>query len=88
MEHYYKRKFVNSNVTYVKEVLYTIAKEEECAIWDLYEVAGAKGSMYQWHINNLTYTDKLHLNTAGYQLVGDLFFEAFMNTYLNGFLDK
>ncbi len=88
MEHYYKRKFVNTNVAYIKEVLYSIAKEEECAIWDLYEIAGAKGSMYQWYINNLTHTDKLHLNTAGYQLVGDLFFEAFMNTYLNGFLEK
>lgn len=88
MEHYYKRKIVNTNVTYIKEVLYTLAKEEGCAIWDLYETAGAKGSMHHWFSNNLTNTDKLHLNTAGYQLVGDLFFEAFMNTYLNGFLEK
>lgn len=86
MEHYRKRKILNLNVALIRDILMQVAKNEHCAIWDLYTIAGGYGSMMQWYHHRLTVGDKLHLNTRGYHLVGDLFFEAFMNTYLNGFL--
>ncbi len=88
MEHFYKRKYLNTNVLYIRKIIFEIAKLENCAVWDLYTIAGGEGSINQWNINNLTKADKLHLNTQGYNLLGNLFFEAFMNTYLNGFLEK
>jgi len=86
MEHYRKRKILNTNVVKIREILMQIAKNEHCAVWDLYRIAGGHGSMMQWYRHRLTAGDKLHLNANGYHLVGNLFFEAFMNTYLNGFL--
>ncbi|MCX7862357.1 MAG: GDSL-type esterase/lipase family protein [Bacteroidales bacterium] len=88
MEHYYKRKYINTHVSFVREIILQIAKEECCSVWDLYDVAGGHYSMHHWYINKLATSDKLHLNKQGYQLVGNLFFEAFMNTYLNGFLAR
>lgn len=86
MEHYRRGKFLNNNTVLMRNILLQVAKNEHCAIWDLYNIAGGKGSMIRWYQHHLTTDDKLHLNTYGYHLVGDLFFEAFMNTYLNGFL--
>lgn len=88
MEHYYKRKHINSHAIYFRDIIYEISKSEGCAIWDLYIVAGGHGSINQWYNHKLTKNDKLHLNTQGYYLLGNLFFEAFINTYLNGFLEK
>ncbi|GAB4448893.1 MAG: GDSL-type esterase/lipase family protein [Bacteroidales bacterium] len=86
MEHYRKRKYLNANVVIMRDILVKIAQNEHCALWDLYSVAGGCRSMMHWVKAHLTAGDKLHLNAKGYHLVGDLFFEAFMNTYLNGFL--
>jgi lysophospholipase L1-like esterase len=86
MEHYRKRKYLNANVVIMRDILVKIAQNEHCALWDLYSVAGGYGSMMHWVKAHLTAGDKLHLNAKGYHLVGNLFFEAFMNTYLNGFL--
>lgn len=86
MEHYRKRKYLNTNVVVMRNILIDIAQNEHCALWDLYSVAGGYGSMMHWVKAHLTAGDKLHLNANGYHLVGDLFFEAFINTYLNGFL--
>ncbi|MGQ9846250.1 MAG: GDSL-type esterase/lipase family protein [Bacteroidales bacterium] len=86
MEHYRKKNILNTNVVLIRDIMMQIAKNEHCAIWDLYNVAGGKGSMLKWYQHHLTARDKLHLNIQGYHLVGNLFFEAFMNTYLNGFL--
>jgi lysophospholipase L1-like esterase len=84
MEHYYKQKRINPNVEYIRNVIQEIAKKEDCALWDLYEISGGKGAIKKWSNNNLTKHDKLHLNVDGYHLIGDLFVEAFMNLYLNG----
>jgi lysophospholipase L1-like esterase len=86
MEHYRKRKYLNKNVLLMREILINVAQVENCAIWDLYDIAGGYGSMLKWYKAHLTAGDKLHLNANGYHLVGNLFFDAFMNTYLNGFL--
>lgn len=86
MEHYRKHRYINTNVHKTRDIIVKIAQNEHCAVWDLFNVAGGNGSMYKWYRNHLTVGDKLHLNATGYHLVGNLFFEAFMNTYLNGFL--
>jgi lysophospholipase L1-like esterase len=86
MEHYRKRKMLNANVVKMRDVLFNIAKQKHTAIWDLYTVSGGYKSMSLWYHYKLTAYDKLHLNAEGYHLVGDLFFEAFLNTYLDGFL--
>ncbi len=88
MEHYYKKQRINHHVEFVREVIFSVAQYEHCAVWDFYQVAGGKGSADQWYNANLMKADKLHLNIDGYHLMANLFFEAFMNTYVNGFLAK
>ncbi len=63
--------------------IYNVAKANDCAVWDFYEVMGGKGSIHQWFRANLTNADKLHLIKKGYELQADLLFQALIQNHLN-----
>lgn len=67
---------VNKNGLQVRDVCYRLAQLTGGAVWDQFEVMGGLKSMAQWQKAKLAQTDKVHFTHAGYQLVGDLFFEA------------
>jgi lysophospholipase L1-like esterase len=64
-------------------IIYNVAKNNDCAVWDFYEVMGGKGSINAWHRANLTNNDKLHFIKRGYELQADLLFQALIGNYLN-----
>ncbi len=49
--------------------------------WDLYEIMGGYGSMAKWFAAKLSAKDRVHFSGRGYQIQGDLFYNALMNGY-------
>jgi hypothetical protein len=60
---------------------YKIAKDKNLAVYDLNAAMGGWGSLYHWFKNKLTISDKLHFNTAGYALQGQLFTLSLLEAY-------
>lgn len=67
---------VNRNGLQVRDVCYRLADLTGGAVWDQFEVMGGLRSMEKWQQARLAQRDKVHFTRAGYQLVGDLFWEA------------
>ncbi|MDW8296895.1 MAG: GDSL-type esterase/lipase family protein [Raineya sp.] len=63
------------------ELIHKIASETKCLVYDWYWVAGGQTVMRDWFKAGLTLPDMVHLNAKGYTLKGNLFFEAFINTF-------
>jgi len=72
---------INEHNTAAREVFYKLAKKHYGGLWDLYEIMGGRGSMSDWEVAGLAKEDKIHFTTAGYELLGDLLFNAFWESY-------
>lgn len=73
-----KRRYsVNNNGPLVREAFMRIAKECGGMVWDQFSIMGGLNSMKKWTENNLGQKDRVHFTRAGYQLLGDLFSNAF-----------
>ena len=67
----------------VREQMLLLAKKYNAAFWDMFQVMGGLGSIYQWQQAGLAKKDKIHLTTEGYKLMGDLMFSAILKKYEN-----
>lgn len=67
---------VNRNGLLVREVCYRLAAETGGAVWDQFEIMGGLKSMEKWQKAGLAQKDKVHFTRSGYQLLGDMFYEA------------
>ncbi len=72
---------VNKNNLQVREVFYRLAEATNGAVWDQFEIMGGLKSMDRWRINGYAKTDRIHFTAKGYKLLGDLFFNAFVDAY-------
>lgn len=71
------------NISVAKEfsdMMRKIAFENDCLFYDWYRVAGGARSMAKWYANKLAQKDNIHLTMKGYQLKGELFAQALLNT--------
>ena len=68
------------------DLIHRIAADTDCGVYDWYWVAGAQGAMLRWLQNGLAQPDMIHLGKAGYQLKGNLLYDA-MNSTIT-WLDK
>lgn len=78
---YYKGKEPNRFSGDVEEAFRTLAKEYKGGFWDLYDLMGGMGSVREWELHNLVRGDKVHFTTEGYDLLGDLLYNAIMDVY-------
>ena len=78
-----RRYKVNPNGALAREVFYRLAKDTDGAVWDQFEVMGGLSSMEQWYKAGLAQKDRVHFTTAGYQLIGSLFYQAFNDALKN-----
>jgi lysophospholipase L1-like esterase len=78
---YFKRKYPNKRVFKAREVMVDLAKKHDAGLWDLFEVMGGLGSVKYWEENGYAKADKIHFTDKGYQLIGNLMFQALMNDY-------
>jgi lysophospholipase L1-like esterase len=73
---------VNSNGLIAKEAFFKIAEENQGGVWDLFSIMGGLKSMQTWQKNGLAKTDKIHFTKPGYELLGNLFYNALIDYYL------
>lgn len=77
----YRRKHVNPRMAIACQAIKEVAKQYDCAVWDLYEVMGGKGASSAWIKQALMQRDCIHFTTVGYQLQGDLFYNALWKAF-------
>jgi lysophospholipase L1-like esterase len=77
-----RNKAVNPNTAKVEQVFMELAKENDGSVWDLYKVMGGYGGSRKWVANKLMKKDHIHFTRDGYQLIGDLMYNAIIEKYL------
>lgn len=77
-----RKKAVNPNTAKVEEVFIELAKENNGSVWNLYRVMGGFGGSKKWVANSLMQKDHIHFKREGYQLIGDLLYNAIIEQYL------
>lgn len=71
----------NTNCLTVRNVIMQYGAENNIAVWDLYTVAGGKGSAAKWVANSLlAKRDHVHCSAEGYRLQGKLLAEAIIQS--------
>lgn len=80
-DHYYFKKQPNGNLEDLRQALIDLCKEEDIAMWDLYQIMGGANSIKTWQENNLAGRDLIHFTIEGYQLQGELLYNALMRHY-------
>ncbi len=78
---YYRRKYYNEAVSSYHALMVDYAKKNNLAVWDLFSVTGGYKSCYQWKKYGLMRKDGVHFSRAGYELQGNLFYEAIVKAY-------
>lgn len=74
---------VNTNGLLAREAFMTLAEKHDGLFWDLFSIMGGLESMKKWEEEGLSQKDKVHFTKRGYNLVGNLFFDAFLRAYNN-----
>jgi len=78
---YRKRTRRNPGVESIHSQLITFSDKSNMASWDLYAIAGGKHSADQWKKNSLLQSDGVHCTRAGYELQGNLLYQALIKGY-------
>jgi hypothetical protein len=76
-----KGRVKNPYMKSAKETVIKYAMEHDLAYWDLYDIMGGYGSMAKWYTAKLSAKDRVHFSAKGYQIHGDLLYQAFMKGY-------
>jgi lysophospholipase L1-like esterase len=83
-----RRKYaVNLNGLVVKDAFFKIAEENQGGVWDLFSIMGGVKSMQTWQARGLAQSDKVHFTKPGYELLGDLLYNALIDFYLQNDLE-
>ncbi len=80
-DNYRYRKYLNYNTEKATEVILKLGREYHFMVWDFYDIMGELNAIMSWYYAGLTARDKLHYNKKGYELQGDLMFNAFLRAY-------
>lgn len=71
----------NPGVTNIREHLLNYVKDKSIPYYDLYEAGGGLHSADQWRKEELLKEDGVHFTRQGYELQGNMLYEALMNAY-------
>ena len=63
------------------EAFRELAKRHDAGLWDLFEIMGGLGSMQYWESAGLAQHDRIHFTPQGYDLIGNLLYNALMEAY-------
>ena len=78
---FFGRKYPNTFVAdYTKKLIET-AVENKVAIWDMFQALGGLFAVNDNYKKGLMSKDKVHYSRSGYDLQGQLFFDALMTSY-------
>jgi lysophospholipase L1-like esterase len=74
---------VNDNGVKAQNAFKTLAKKHDGAYWDQFAWMGGLKSMAEWQKYGLAQKDKVHFTKKGYELIGDKFYNALIQFYLD-----
>lgn len=77
-----RRMAPNANGRLVQKAFYDLAEEYDAGVWDLFDIMGGYGSVDAWEDEGLVRRDRIHFTRMGYELLGDLLYNALMADYL------
>lgn len=72
---------VNRNGLIARDVFYRLAEMNQGGVWDLFELMGGLESMRKWELAGLAKKDKIHFTQSGYELLGDLLYNALIEMF-------
>ena len=75
------RKYKNTFIEKYAELIEENANVKNYAVWDLLQVFGGNKSIKRNASKGYMARDKVHYSKAGYEKQGELFFEAFLQSY-------
>ena len=75
------RKYKNTFIEKYAELIEENANGKNYAVWDLLQVFGGNKSIKRNAAKGYMARDKVHYSKAGYEKQGELFFEAFLQSY-------
>ncbi len=78
---YLFKRYINRNTEKMMDVIISLARRNNLAVWDFYSIMGGLNSARAWYDAGLMNPDHIHFSKQGYILKGDLFFAAFLNTW-------
>ena len=79
-----RKKYVqHPNGEVARKSFFMLADKHKAGVWDKFSIMGGLGSMAKWEKADLAKKDKVHFKTAGYQLLGDMFYKALMQAYFD-----
>lgn len=73
---------VNKNGLLARQAFFKLAERHKGGVWDLFEIMGGLSSMPKWEKAGLAKKDKIHFTSKGYALIGDMFYNALISSYL------
>jgi lysophospholipase L1-like esterase len=73
-----KGRVKNPDVKLAEETIIKYCLSNNVAYWDLLEIMGGSGSMAKWNKAKLSSKDFVHFSPKGYQIQGNLLYEALM----------
>lgn len=76
-----KGRIKNPDMQEARVTIVNYCLQHNLPYWDLYEIMGGYGSMAKWFTAQLSAKDKVHFNARGYQLQGNMFYQALMGNY-------
>lgn len=76
-----RRYMVNKNGVIARDAFFELARLYDAGVWDLFSLMGGLNSMRQWQSVKLAQVDKVHFTKAGYLLLGDMLYNAFIDYY-------
>lgn len=76
-----KKYEVNPNGLLAEEAFLELGEQHGAAVWDFFDIMGGLKSMAHWENEGLAQKDKVHFTNLGYNLIGDLLYNALMDRY-------
>lgn len=74
---------VNENVVRVRDLIAGYGVSNGIAVYDWYEAAGGDGSSNNWINAGLFSHDRIHCSVSGYEVTGQMLYNALINTLAN-----
>lgn len=76
-------KKLNTNAETVRKAMLELALKYDGAVWDVFSIMGGYNSSTIWRDSGLMAKDRIHFSGEGYSLLGDLLFNALMDSFEN-----
>ena len=71
----------NTNGRLAQQSFYSLARQYNAGVWDLFAYMGGLTSMKKWEDHNLAQKDKVHFTPQGYTMLGNLLYNAIVWEY-------